>query len=412
MTTIFQSLFFVILNIISVTAESSSALKRCCPEQGVSEGSTPVISKELDGGVRVRNSTEGQSLAPWDVSLEWINDFRPQLSWKPPLHLPGDCCFCVRVQAAQFNEIDLGPNESNFSGLYFTNGSSLNMSVQTICNNMTSEPVIKTNIYPELVSALDCDIISTNQIRCSWTPVPGAPESQFFYRLAALGQTNLLPCPHLHTDGKLIVCDIQTPVRNEIDVLFNGTVDDKPVRNTFEKSLYVKPLVTKWSVTKTDRKFNISWVCPDIPKPFEREFVVIYTECAEPKMSPIIKRLHFEIDRLPNCRYCFAIETRVSRKEARTEDKCFDADAVPDVFVLVAVIVPLACAGLAVLALVCCIRNKDYIFPPIPKPRDLLSDISDNNNKMEFGNLYFPLEVEELFKITLVMDPPIDTPES
>lgn len=87
-----------------------------------------------------------------------------------------------------------------------------------------------------------------------------------------------------------------------------------------------------------------------------------------------------------------------------------DADADPDVFVLAAVIVPLACAGLAVLALVCCIRsvffvcfflnltsfvssfatdihfyfcrNKDYIFPPIPKPRDLLSDISDNNNKV------------------------------
>lgn len=128
-------------------------------------------------------------------------------------------------------------------------------------------------------------------------------------------------------------------------------------------------------------------------------------------MSPIIKRLHFEIDRLPNCRYCFAIETRVSRKEARTEDKCFgmtiilphlflkqllkstafppvicrsfrttltmdtqlstfdvffthtyththaDADAVPDVFVLAAIIVPLACAGLAVLALLCCIRS-------------------------------------------------------
>ncbi|XP_075890124.1 uncharacterized protein LOC142893440 isoform X2 [Nelusetta ayraudi] len=378
MTTIVPSLFFVIVNIIFVTAESSS----------------------------------GQSLAPRDVSLEWINDFKPQLSWKPPLHLPGDCCFRVSVQATRYNEIDLCPNESNFSGLYFTKESSLNMSVQTICNNMMSEPVIKTNMYPELVSALDCDIISTNQIRCSWTPLPGAPESQFFYRWVQFPTTNLLPCPHLHNDGKLIVCDIQTPVANNIEVLFKGTVDGKPVRNTFDKSLFVKPLVTKWSVTKTDRKFNISWVCPDIPKPHRREFVVIYTECAKPKPSGIIKSLHIEIDRLPNCRYCFAIETHVYPKEARTEEECFDADLDLDVFVLAAVIVPLACAGLAVLALVCCIRNKDYIFPPIPKPRDLLSDISDNNNKMQFGNLYFPLEVEELFKITLVMDPPIDALES
>lgn len=70
------------------------------------------------------------------------------------------------------------------------------------------------------------------------TPALRGRKCLFSPRLAALGQTNLLPCPHLHTDGKLIVCDIQTPVRNEIDVLFNGTVDDKPVRNTFEKSLY------------------------------------------------------------------------------------------------------------------------------------------------------------------------------
>lgn len=62
----------------------------------------------------------------------------------------------------------------------------------------------------------------------------------FSPRLIASGQptTNLLPCPHLHNDGKLIVCDIQTPVANNIEVLFKGTVDGKPVRNTFDKSLF------------------------------------------------------------------------------------------------------------------------------------------------------------------------------
>lgn len=27
-------------------------------------------------------------------------------------------------------------------------------------------------------------------------------------------------------------------------------------------------------------------------------------------------------------------------------------------------------------------RNKDVIFPEVPEPRDLISDISDNNNKV------------------------------
>lgn len=84
-----------------------------------------------------------------------------------------------------------------------------------------------------------------------------------------------------------------------------------------------------------------------------------------------------------------------------------DADTDPYAFVYAAIIIPLMCAGLAALTFVCyrkyvtsfcidfschlvCIwyltlalyRNKDNILPKIPKPRDLLSDISDNNNKV------------------------------
>lgn len=29
-------------------------------------------------------------------------------------------------------------------------------------------------------------------------------------------------------------------------------------------------------------------------------------------------------------------------------------------------------------------RNKDIIFPRVPEPRDFLSDISDNNNKVMY----------------------------
>lgn len=47
-------------------------------------------------------STAGQSLTPQDVSFKWINGFEPQLSWKPPSHLPGDCRFNVTIQASQY----------------------------------------------------------------------------------------------------------------------------------------------------------------------------------------------------------------------------------------------------------------------------------------------------------------------
>lgn len=44
--------------------------------------------------------------------------------------------------------LDRNTTESGIFEFYYTKDSSLNMSVQTICDNMTSEPVTKNNIYP------------------------------------------------------------------------------------------------------------------------------------------------------------------------------------------------------------------------------------------------------------------------
>lgn len=104
-------------------------------------------------------------------------------------------------------------------------------------------------------------------------------------------------------------------------------------------------------------------------------------------------------------------------------DRCFllpDADAEPNAVVFAAIIIPLVFASLAILTFVCCrkyvhsspsfflkiiclfpigcgvlfilfysnfvelslFRNKDHIFPKVPQPRDFLSDIYDNNNKV------------------------------
>lgn len=86
-----------------------------------------------------------------------------------------------------------------------------------------------------------------------------------------------------------------------------------------------------------------------------------------------------------------------------------DADTDPNASIYAAIIIPLMFAGLAALTFVCCrkyvksaplylaptvvpsfasdiylslYRNKENIFPKVPQPRDLLSDVSDNNNKV------------------------------
>ncbi|KAA8582426.1 hypothetical protein FQN60_006483 [Etheostoma spectabile] len=81
------------------------------------------------------------------------------------------------------------------------------------------------------------------------------------------------------------------------------------------------------------------------------------------------------------------------------------AETDPNAWLYAAAIVPLMFAGLAVLGFVCFRKHKEHIFPKVPEPRDLVSDIFDNNNKSTVCNLYIPAEEEDNCKITLVEEP-------
>ncbi|XP_034413096.1 interleukin-13 receptor subunit alpha-1 isoform X5 [Cyclopterus lumpus] len=83
-------------------------------------------------------------------------------------------------------------------------------------------------------------------------------------------------------------------------------------------------------------------------------------------------------------------------------------DSDPSAWLYAAIIIPVMFAGLAALVLVCCRKNKEYMFPKVPEPRDLLSNISDNNNKSADHTLCVPAEEDDNCRISLVVDPLIN----
>lgn len=48
---------------------------------------------------------------------------------------------------------------------------------------------------------------------------------------------HLQACPYIHSDGKRTSCDLEATVNDEIRILFNGTLNNKLVRNTFSARL-------------------------------------------------------------------------------------------------------------------------------------------------------------------------------
>ncbi|KAM8897398.1 uncharacterized protein AB9W97_008814 isoform 2-T2 [Spinachia spinachia] len=155
---------------------------------------------------------------------------------------------------------------------------------------------------------------------------------------------------------------------------------DTVARNTFSKETFndVRPSSIKWRVNKTGDKFAITWTKPDIS--LHWSFVIKYTECKETKEKTFQGVDSAELDLVPHCPYCMAIQAQSSHGATPwTKEKCFDADTDPNAWKWAAIIIPLMLAGVAALMFVCYRRNKEYIFPKVPQPRDLLSDISDNN---------------------------------
>ncbi|XP_051284484.1 uncharacterized protein LOC127379201 isoform X2 [Dicentrarchus labrax] len=305
-------------------------------------------------------------------------------------------------------------------------GGDLFLTVKTVCNKNESEPFDINITYPELVRDLQCYIYSSTQSYCSWIPVSHASNLTFFYFLTEenftgkaysdLNHTTILylECSsYTPSNGVRTGCDLQSNVNQGIHIVFNATVDNKPARNTFQiKASKVNLPAPDWGLIYYGNKLSINWSTPDIFHPSDWKILLNVTKCNKEVLKPFSGVNSYELDIDPSCRYCISLKAQMFYERGETpwtNRTCFGRDKAPEALYAV-LIIPLLLSGLAALMLVCCMKNKNNIFPKVPEPRDLLSDISDNNNKSTVCNLYIPAEEEHSCKITLVLDPEINKP--
>uniref|UniRef100_A0AAX7TVS6 Fibronectin type-III domain-containing protein n=1 Tax=Astatotilapia calliptera TaxID=8154 RepID=A0AAX7TVS6_ASTCA len=224
-------------------------------------------------------------------------------------------------------------------------------------------------------------------------------------------------CPsYTYTDDLRTGCYLPVSTQHIISVLFNTTLNNKTVRNTFLKRLirFVRPPPLNWKVEKSGNQFNITWYPPEVIAQDEWEYIINYTKCGQLK-SPIIlkEKTSHELDRVPHCSYSMAIKAKYGEKGETpwTDQQYFEADSGFSPLVFLAITVPLVVATLTVLTVMCYQKNKDTIFPKVPEPRDLLSDICDNNNKTALCNFQAMAVEEDNCKIALVVEPKINKPD-
>ncbi|XP_037614578.1 uncharacterized protein LOC119481559 isoform X1 [Sebastes umbrosus] len=358
------------------------------------------------------SSQQGQILPPQKVSLQWI-DLCIQLSWEPPQHSMENCTY--KVILPNEKEPDVKGLTSEFYGLMERGSGPLK--IKTVCRERSSEPFKVDLFYQGLVVGLKCYVHATRQTHCSWLPDRHA-DLRFYYRVVRSdgsvsiydkSDPKVQECSSYNdSDGVRTGCDLEADNRDEIHILINGTLNNTHVLNTDNIRPYVQPPALNWTVTKTGGKFHINWTLPNINVKWKT--TIRYTECKETKYKHYEKgEISAVLDVVSNCPYRMDIKTQPSTVEGLespwSEEKYFEADT--NLWLYATIIIPLMFAGLAALIFVCFRKNKDIIFPEVPEPRDFLSDISDNNNKITVR--YIPAEEEEHCKITLVEDPLISS---
>ncbi|XP_059211048.1 interleukin-13 receptor subunit alpha-1 isoform X2 [Centropristis striata] len=289
-------------------------------------------------------------------------------------------------------------------------GGQMNLTLYTVCNGKESEKVVRQVSQPELIKNLQCYVYADKKANCSWLPASPALDLKFYYLLSSWDSSRSVDeCfSYKDTDGIRTGCHLDVSFQDNIFIIFNGTLNNTPAWNTFSRRLNddVRPPPLIWTVTKSDGKLNISWTPLNIHG-LHWKYIINYHECDELKTKttdgPVTSAV---VDVVPHCPYRICVKAKSDGGETPCDkEKLFDADADPAAWVYAAIIIPLLFACLAVLIIVCCRKNKEVIFPKIPEPRNLLSDISDNNNKITVRNLYIPAEEEENCKITLVHEP-------
>ncbi|XP_035531466.1 cytokine receptor common subunit gamma-like [Morone saxatilis] len=367
-----------------------------------------------------------QILQPQNVSVVWIHDFQPQLSWAPYQGSMKNCTYEVITENEDQSSLTLmSLQHPPWKGYKEMQGRFLSFTVTTVCSNNKSEPVVINITYPELVKDPHCYIYSSTQSHCSWIPASNASNLTFFYILTdenfevvANSQLNLTITPlrecssYTFTNDVRTGCDLQSNVHQAIHTVFNAMVDNKPARNTFKiQALNVSPPAPHLKIIDTGDTLKMNWSAPDILPPSSWKFLLKVTKCNEALVHES-DRTSYELHIDPSCQYCVAIKavTKVERGETTwSNSTCFGTNKAPKALYAF-LIIPLLLSGLAALMLVCCIKYKKDIFPEVPEPRDLVSDIADNNNKSTVCNFYVPEEEEQSCKITLVLDPENNKP--
>ncbi|XP_008285384.1 uncharacterized protein LOC103361154 [Stegastes partitus] len=363
-------------------------------------------------------SQTGKILPPQNVTLQWIGAFQPHLSWSPPRHQGRNCTYEVSVdnrEVKNYRKSFLDTCSWERSSIIMSGGF-LNFSVIAVCNGIYSKPAVHVFSDPELVKNFECYVYTRRNTHCGWVPDSHTSDLRFYYRLEnhyAGGNSELQECSlYNYTGGVRTGCEVKATDNHNIFVFFNGTLNNRLVRNTFERklALNVRPPALQWTVTKTEDKFNISWTPPDVSPLNEWTFLLNYTECNVQKPDKRTNNTSCELDRNPDCRYCIAIKAKRAGggETPWSPYECFGKDI--DALVYMAFIIPLGVTALAVLTFICCRKNIKKICPKIIKPADYISDIINNNNKGTVWNFPIPVEEEHTCEIT-VMDPQVYTPD-
>ncbi|XP_008325700.1 interleukin-13 receptor subunit alpha-1 [Cynoglossus semilaevis] len=366
----------------------------------------------------IADSLTGDVLLPQNISVSWTNDFKPLFTWVRPQQLMTNCSYDGELYVRNNKETyTVNPNDDQVQILYTVmEGGSLRFVLKTVCGKRKIEAEYNVS-YPEVLKNLLCYVYSSTNTYCSWDIANPEAEFKFFYRLLLEDGTASIydPLPPLqecssynYTGGLRTGCDIRTKVTQGITILLNGTANGTFFRNTYHKTLKddVRLPPLKWTVKKTGNKFIISWVPPDIEYNFGM-YEIDYTECNKTRVKQIehLISTSTELEIEPHCEYRMTIRANYTKFwTPPSEEKYFaaDADIVQNALVFAAVIIPLIFVVLAFVSLIYFKRIQEFIFPKIPVPRDLLTDILD---KSTVSKIYIPIvEPEENCNIMLVMD--------
>ncbi|XP_041635392.1 interleukin-13 receptor subunit alpha-1-like isoform X3 [Cheilinus undulatus] len=348
---------------------------------------------------------------PQNLSLSWSSDFWPQLNWTSPPHSMENCSYEVESPEGWQNTV----NTTFWTKFRVMEGGKLKLSVRTVCGQEESDWVSVTTPYPDLVENFTCSLESSQLTYCTWNKANNTQDIWFYYQLfdeLSRDKTPLTECSSYRcSEGIKTGCDLKATTTQTMNILLNGTVDNEPVRNTFSSLLKKnEPRPLNWTVTKDNNEFVIHWSPPDINDGWTWTYKIKYTKCNEENERRQTGGMSLRLDIVPQCPYRMQIKATLDYslngiETPWSEFKDFDAETDPNAMLYAVIIIPLIVAGLVLFIFMCCRKNKDKIFPKIPEPRDLLSDISDNNNKSTLHNLYIPAEEEDTCRITLVMDP-------